>query len=60
MTIYQLIQASQAHTDADWILDDHEIGQVRFIVSVLLLSQYIFHIGYHRGVHRIRANSGYE
>lgn len=29
MTIYQLIQASQAHTDADWVLDDQEIGQVR-------------------------------
>ena len=28
MTIYQLIQASQAHTDADWVLDDQEIGQV--------------------------------
>lgn len=29
MTIYQLIQASQAHTDADWVLDDQEIGQVK-------------------------------
>lgn len=28
MTIYQLLQASQAHTDADWVLDDQEIGQV--------------------------------
>lgn len=28
MTIYQLIQANQAHTDADWVLDDQEIGQV--------------------------------
>lgn len=29
MTVYQLIQASQAHTDADWVLDDQEIGQVK-------------------------------
>lgn len=29
MTIYQLIQANQAHTDADWVLDDQEIGQVK-------------------------------
>lgn len=29
MTIYQLTQATQAHTDADWVLDDQEIGQVK-------------------------------
>lgn len=34
MTIYQLIQASQAHTDADWILDDHEIGQVTIVAYI--------------------------
>ena len=32
MTIYQLTQASQAHTDADWVLDDQEIGQVKIVI----------------------------
>ncbi|KAF8447741.1 replication protein A subunit RPA32 [Boletus edulis BED1] len=34
MTVYQLLQASQAHTDADWILDDQEIGQVTVVAYI--------------------------
>ncbi|KAF9227683.1 replication protein A, subunit RPA32 [Gyrodon lividus] len=34
MTIYQLSQASQAHTDADWMLDDQEIGQVTVVAYI--------------------------
>ncbi|KAN0077094.1 hypothetical protein V8E55_010949 [Tylopilus felleus] len=34
MTIYQLLQASQAHTDADWVLDDQEIGQVTIVAYI--------------------------
>ncbi|KAF8559772.1 replication protein A, subunit RPA32 [Imleria badia] len=35
MTIHQLIQASQAHTDADWVLDDQEIGQVTIVAYIV-------------------------
>ncbi|KIJ69303.1 hypothetical protein HYDPIDRAFT_79797 [Hydnomerulius pinastri MD-312] len=34
MTIYQLIQATQTHTDADWMLDDQEIGQVTIVAYI--------------------------
>ncbi|KAI9571343.1 hypothetical protein HD554DRAFT_2075347 [Boletus coccyginus] len=34
MTIHQLIQANQAHTDADWVLDDQEIGQVTVVAYI--------------------------
>ncbi|KAG9318674.1 hypothetical protein JVU11DRAFT_769 [Chiua virens] len=34
MTIHQLVQATQAHTDADWVLDDQEIGQVTVVAYI--------------------------
>ncbi|KAH7889370.1 hypothetical protein F5I97DRAFT_1843780 [Phlebopus sp. FC_14] len=34
LTIHQLLEASQPHTDADWIVDDHEIGQVTVVAYI--------------------------
>ncbi|EGN93261.1 hypothetical protein SERLA73DRAFT_189801 [Serpula lacrymans var. lacrymans S7.3] len=35
MTIHQLQDASQAHSDADWMLDETEIGQVTVVGQVV-------------------------
>ncbi|KAI6128313.1 hypothetical protein EV401DRAFT_922618 [Pisolithus croceorrhizus] len=34
MTIHQLLNATQAHADADWMLDDAEIGQVTIVAYI--------------------------
>ena len=30
MTVFQLLNATQAHSDAEWMLDETELGQVIF------------------------------
>lgn len=39
MTIAQLWHATQAHTDAEWRLDDQEIGQVTTVVQIVKIDQ---------------------
>ncbi|KIK59723.1 hypothetical protein GYMLUDRAFT_201150 [Collybiopsis luxurians FD-317 M1] len=39
MTIAQVFKATQAHTDAEWTLNGHEVGQVRVIGHVVNVSQ---------------------
>ncbi|KAG6336409.1 hypothetical protein ID866_2682 [Astraeus odoratus] len=34
LTIHQVLTASQAHPDADWMLDDTEIGQVTIVAHI--------------------------
>ncbi|KAI6045748.1 replication protein A subunit RPA32 [Pisolithus marmoratus] len=51
MTIHQLLSANQAHADADWMLDDTEIGQVTIVAHIASVqvqatnSQYILDDG---------------
>ncbi|KAI6150447.1 replication protein A subunit RPA32 [Pisolithus tinctorius] len=51
MTIHQLLNAHQAHADADWMLDDTEIGQVTIVAHIVSVqaqatnSQYILDDG---------------
>lgn len=59
MSIYQLIQASQAHTDADWVLDDQEIGQVNIII-LEYVTYYLHHPGHRRRVYCFNTSTGDE
>lgn len=34
MTIRQLLNATQAHSDAEWTIDDAEVGQVRRVFEL--------------------------
>ncbi|KIM58857.1 hypothetical protein SCLCIDRAFT_1218197 [Scleroderma citrinum Foug A] len=51
LTIHQLLNATQAHPDADWMLDDTEIGQVTIVAYIASVqtqatnSQYILDDG---------------
>ncbi|KAG6866971.1 hypothetical protein C0991_003887 [Blastosporella zonata] len=37
MTVAQLIKANQAHADAEWTVDDVEIGQVTIVGQVVTI-----------------------
>lgn len=38
LTIAQVIKATQAHTDAEWMVDDAEIGQACFLESLCAIT----------------------
>jgi uroporphyrinogen-III decarboxylase len=57
--VKQFTQATQAHSDADWMFENTELGHVRFHLNmVLLFSQYIS--GDACGARRVGAEAGDE
>ncbi|KAF5391342.1 hypothetical protein D9757_002042 [Collybiopsis confluens] len=46
MTIAQVVKATQAHTDAEWSLNGHEVGQVRIIGHVVNINEQTTNINY--------------
>ncbi|TFK98931.1 hypothetical protein BDV98DRAFT_552046 [Pterulicium gracile] len=46
LTINQIKQASQAHSDAEWVLDGHEIGQIVLIGTVMAVKRQTTNVSY--------------